>query len=82
MWMKIMKTIQMTIDEPLLERVDKATDSLGMARSAFIRRALESALQDLAISELERKHIDGYQRQPVKAGEFDMWETEQAWGES
>jgi metal-responsive CopG/Arc/MetJ family transcriptional regulator len=76
MWMNIMKTIQMTIDQLLLERVDKATDSLGMTRSAFIRRALESALQDLAISELERKHIEGYQRQPVQAGEFDMWESD------
>jgi metal-responsive CopG/Arc/MetJ family transcriptional regulator len=77
----MVKAILVTIGESLLERLDKATKSLGIARSAFIRQALESALQDLTISELERKHVEGYQRLPVKAGEFDLWEDEQAWGE-
>lgn len=76
-----MKTVQMTIDEALLERVDEATQMLGMARSAFIRRALELALRDLNIAELERQHREGYQRHPVTPGEFDVWEAEQAWSE-
>ena len=75
-----MKTIQMTIDEVLLGRVDSACHSLGVARSAFIRRALELSLCRLSIAEMEQQHIAGYQRLPVQPGEFDIWENEQDWG--
>lgn len=75
-----MKTIQMTIDDDLLDRVDHAIEFLGMARSAFIRQALEKALGDLAINDMEKRQIEGYQNQPVTTDEFDIWETEQAWG--
>ena len=76
-----MKTIQMTIDEVLLKQVDEAAQTLGLARSVFIRQALEIALRELAIAKLEQEHIDGYRSQPVMAGEFDIWENEQEWGE-
>ena len=76
-----MKTIQMTIDEPLLTKVDRAIKALNMTRSAFIREALEIALRHYQILEMEKKHADGYARQPVEPGEFDIWEGEQVWGE-
>jgi metal-responsive CopG/Arc/MetJ family transcriptional regulator len=75
-----MKTIQITIDEELLQKVDQATQLQRVARSQFIRKALEDALRQLAIEELERKQFEGYQRLPVINGEFDIWESEQAWG--
>ena len=75
-----MKTIQMTIDEPLLTKVDETIKSLNMTRSAFIREALELALHHYRTLELERKHAEGYARYPVEPGEFDIWEDEQAWG--
>jgi hypothetical protein len=34
------------------------------------------------MSALERKHRAGYERKPVKRGEFDAWENEQAWGDA
>ena len=77
----MLKTIQMTIDDALLERVDELTESIGMARSAFIRQALEMALRELKIADLEQRQIAGYHAQPVLPGEFDVWEDEQAWGE-
>ena len=77
-----MKTIQMTIDEPLLAKVDQMIQTLNMTRSAFIREALELALRRQAMAELERKHAEGYARHPVEPGEFDVWEGEQAWGVS
>lgn len=77
-----MKTIQMTIDEPLLAEVDRLIQTLQTTRSAFIREALELALQRHAIAELERKHAEGYRQHPVKPGEFDVWEEEQVWGAS
>jgi metal-responsive CopG/Arc/MetJ family transcriptional regulator len=76
-----MKTIQMTIDEPLLDKVDHVIQDLKTTRSAFIRSALQIALRQYAISKLEQEHTEGYTRHPVEPGEFDIWESEQAWGE-
>jgi metal-responsive CopG/Arc/MetJ family transcriptional regulator len=78
----MMKTIQMTIDEPLLAEVDQMIEALNITRSAFIRQALELALQKHAITEMEKKHAEGYARYPVEPGEFDVWEDEQTWGAS
>ncbi len=77
-----MKTIQMTIDESLLAEVDLAIENLNITRSAFIREALQLALWQYTIQEMEGKHADGYARHPVEPGEFDVWEAEQAWSES
>jgi metal-responsive CopG/Arc/MetJ family transcriptional regulator len=77
-----MKTIQMTIDEPLLAEVDRVIQALETTRSAFIREALQLAVQKYRIAELEQRHAEGYARQPVEPGEFDVWEAEQAWGEA
>ena len=76
-----MKVIQMTIDEPLLDEVDRVAQDLKTTRSAFIRSALQLALRQHVVTELERRHAEGYARQPVTPGEFDAWESEQAWGE-
>jgi metal-responsive CopG/Arc/MetJ family transcriptional regulator len=76
-----MKTVQMTFEEELLKRVDRAARKLGTTRSAFARKALRDALGRLAASELERKHRRGYQAKPVRRGEFDVWESEQVWPE-
>ena len=77
-----MLTIQMTIDESLLAQVDKAVHQLGTTRSAFIRDALQLALRELKIAVLEHRHQEGYARKPVQAGEFDLWEAEQAWDDA
>jgi len=74
-----MKTIQITIDDALLSRVDQATQLKKIARSQFIREALEDTLRQIAIEELEQKQAEGYRRLPVTSGEFDVWESEQAW---
>lgn len=76
------KTIQMTIDESLLEQVDATSTQLGLSRSAFIRQALRQALERARIAELERQHAAGYARHPVEPGEFDVWLAEQTWGDA
>jgi metal-responsive CopG/Arc/MetJ family transcriptional regulator len=78
---KMMKTIQMTIDESLLQEVDTAVDNLGTSRSAFMREALQQALKQMRIASLERQHAAGYEQYPVKPGEFDIWQDEQLWEE-
>ena len=75
-----MKTIQITIDDDLLLKVDQVTHLKKIARSQFIRQALEEALRQMTIAELEQKQAEGYRQHPVIPGEFDIWESEQAWG--
>jgi metal-responsive CopG/Arc/MetJ family transcriptional regulator len=76
-----MKTVQMTLDENLIASVDKIAKRLGTTRSAFTRQALKTALREVRINEMERKHREGYKHKPVKRGEFDDWEAEQVWVE-
>ena len=76
-----MKTIQMTIDEPLLTEVDEMIKTLHTTRSAFIRDALQLALHQQKIKALEQKHAEGYAKNPVSSGEFDVWVNEQTWGD-
>ena len=75
-----MKTIQMTIDERLLKAVDKITRARKTTRSAFIRDALEAEIRRQRMRENEVRHAEGYARQPVAPGEFDIWLSEQDWG--
>jgi CopG family transcriptional regulator / antitoxin EndoAI len=65
-----MKTVQMTLDDALLDAVDRAARSLGTSRSAFTRDALRAALASLQEREMEIRHRAGYERKPVKPGEF------------
>lgn len=76
------KTIQMTLDQTLLEQVDSTSSQLGLSRSAFIRHALRQALETVRVAELEQQHAAGYARHPVEPGEFDVWEGERAWGDA
>jgi len=55
---------------------------LGANRSAFIRDALQLALRQYRIRQLEERQAAGYARHPVEPGEFDVWESEQVWGET
>jgi metal-responsive CopG/Arc/MetJ family transcriptional regulator len=76
-----MKTIQMTLDDDLVEDVDKAAKKLKTSRSAFTRNALLKALNHENIKFLELKHKKGYEKKPVTQSEFSVWESEQDWGD-
>lgn len=84
MWIAMrgkMKTIQMTLDEDLLKLIDQVVNELKTTRSAFIRESVQFYLERLKIKKLEKKQQAGYRENPVQAGEFDIWENEQAWGD-
>ena len=74
-----MKTVQMTLEEDLVRKVDREARRLGTTRSAFTRKALRDALGRLAQLELEKRHRSGYAAKPVRPGEFDAWDEEQVW---
>lgn len=68
-----MRTVQMTLDEELIEEVDKVVKKIGTTRSAFAREALYAALRRTKLKEKEQEHREGYARNPVQAGEFSQW---------
>jgi hypothetical protein len=73
-----MKTIQLTIDDDLLDRQsgDGATTNL---LTLFIKESLIHYLHKLKIKEMEKRRREGYSKQPIEKGEFDVWEGEQVW---
>ena len=76
-----MRTIQMTLDDNLVQSVDKVVKELKTTRSAFTRNALRKAINRFNISRLEEKHRRGYELHPVNKEEFSVWEEEQHWGD-
>lgn len=72
---------QLTLDEALVDAVDRLAKKLGTTRSGFTREALRAALARSKERERERRHREGYLRKPPKRGEFRVWEKEQVWGE-
>ena len=76
-----MKTIQMTLDDELVENVDKVVKRLHTNRSAFTREALQDALNKYNALQLEQQHYKGYRQKPVGDVEFSIWEEEQEWGD-
>ena len=77
----MMRTIQITIDEALLDKLDQELLHRGRNRSALIRQAIQEYLAALRRREREEQHRRGYTQKPVKPGEFDIWEREQVWGD-
>lgn len=76
-----MRTVQLTLDDDLVKSVDSTVKALHTTRSAFTREALRAAIRRFHASRLEEQHRQGYRAKPVKAGEFDVWEKEQVWGD-
>lgn len=76
-----MKTVQMTLDEPLVKAVDELVKKLHTTRSAFTRNALREAIRKFNISRRESQHRRGYEMHPVAKSEFSVWEDEQEWSD-
>ena len=76
-----MRTIQMTLDDNLVQAVDLVAKELHTSRSAFTRKALQEALARYKLEQLERQHRRGYEQNPEATDEFSIWDTEQEWGD-
>ena len=76
-----MRIVQMTLDDELVEAVDKVVEDLNTTRSSFTRNALREALERYHARRLEEQHRRGYERHPVAKDEFSVWEKEQDWGD-
>ena len=76
-----MRTVQMTLDEDLVETVDRVARDLHTTRSAFTREALQQAIARNKIQKLEARHRQGYLRKPVSSDESAVCDKEQVWGD-
>jgi len=76
-----MKTIQIVLDESALRAADREARRAKLNRSALFRKALAYYLRRRRIIELEERQRRGYERAPVKPGEFDAWDKVLAWPE-
>jgi len=76
-----METIQLTLDESLMAQVQQATHALQMSRSDFLKLALERALRQQKIIELEIRDAKAYAEKPQQAEEIAEWESQQHWDE-
>ncbi len=74
-----MKTIQITIDEPLLLQVDKVVKIERTNRSTFIRQSLEAVLHQYKIDKRDKQDQKGYARIPQQLAEIETWIPEQVW---
>jgi len=76
-----MRTIQMTMDDQLVQSVDDVVMELKTTRSAFTREALSAAINRFHVQRLEDQHRKGYEQFPPEKEEFSIWEDEQHWGD-
>ena len=67
-----MKTISITIDEPLLKCLDEAAKVAHRTRSDLFRMALSEWLATARRRQLTAEDRAGYETQPVGPDEFDV----------
>jgi metal-responsive CopG/Arc/MetJ family transcriptional regulator len=74
-----MKTVQIVLDERLLNATDKVVKRQHTNRSAVVRDALRDYLKHLHTRELERREREGYLTHPDTEAELSGWEEVAAW---
>jgi metal-responsive CopG/Arc/MetJ family transcriptional regulator len=79
---RMLKTIQITLPDDLLAKIDRTVAELDTSRSGFARQAFEDALFRLWVEKTERQHAEAYARQPEDPDEMALWESVQDWGDS
>ena len=61
---KMVKIVQVPIEEELLKRIDETAGIVAESRAAFIREACQQRLKTLHAKELDRLYIEGHQNKP------------------
>ena len=79
---EMLKTVQITLPEPLLAKIDQAATELKTSRSSFARQAFEEALFRLRLAQMEQQDAAAYTRQPQAPDEIADWESLQDLGDA
>ncbi len=77
----MLKTIQITLPQELLVKIDQTVTELETNRSAFARQAFEDAIFRRRIEQMERQHAEGYAHRPEDPEEIALWESVQDWSD-
>lgn len=76
-----MPTIQVVLDEKLLNAANVAAKRRKISRSALVRHALLRHLNRLRELDLEERDRRGYLLKPQRGEEFRVWEDAAVWPE-
>lgn len=74
-----MATIQVVLDDSLLELADRFAKRQRINRSALIREALRAHLKRLRYAELENQERAAYEQRPDDLDEVRRWEKVADW---
>ena len=74
-----MKTIQITMDEELLTRLDRDRETQRDGRSAVLRRAAAEYLKRRRHSDIAEGYKRAYGERPGLGREFEGWESQGEW---
>jgi metal-responsive CopG/Arc/MetJ family transcriptional regulator len=74
-------TIQVVLDDDLLDLADEFARKKHVNRSALIREALRAHLKRLHYQELEKQEREAYRQKPEDRGEVALWEGVADWPE-
>ncbi len=74
-----MKNVQISLDENLVEAVDRAARPLGLKRSHVVRLALQDWLRRKALEQFEREWIEALKIHPDESDRAEAWSGVQAW---
>ncbi len=77
-----MKNVQISMDEKLLEAVDKAARPLRLKRSHVVRLALQDWLRKQAVERFEREWIEALVARGDEAARAEAWGDAQAWSQT
>jgi metal-responsive CopG/Arc/MetJ family transcriptional regulator len=72
-------TIQVVIDDGLLEAADRLAKRSKVNRSALLREALRAYLKKQHYRDLERREREAYEKRPDDLREIALWAAAAAW---
>lgn len=74
-----MKAVQFTVDDKLLNDIDRHPETRRHGRSAFLRLAARELLRRRREAEIDAAYERAYRRHPPEEGEFFVAPEAQAW---
>ena len=77
--MRRFKIRQVVLETALLKAADRAARRLRVNRSAFIREAVRSHLQELKLRALQDADREGYERVPETTADLAAWDGVAEW---
>jgi metal-responsive CopG/Arc/MetJ family transcriptional regulator len=74
-----MKSVQISMDEDMLNNVDNAAAPLGLTRSEVICQALREWLRRRSVDRFEQEWIAALREKPDDDSRADAWLATQTW---